>query len=162
MTLRSLLFILVFGALAAFVFANWNIFNAPTTLSLLFSEVYAPLGVVLLGFIAVITILFLSFIVYMQMSGLIETRRYSRELQSQRQLADQAEASRFTELRGVIESEVGKLTTRQVERESALLARIDGLEHQLRTTIEQQANSVSALVGEVADRVERGEPRRLP
>lgn len=162
MTLRSLLFILVFGALAAFVFANWNVFNTPTTLSLLFSEVYAPLGVVLLGFIAVITILFLSFIVYMQMSGLIETRRYSRELQTQRQLADQAEASRFTELRGIIEGEVGKLTARQIERESALLARIDGLEHQLRTTIEQQANSVSALVGEVADQVERGGQRRLP
>ncbi|MGD9945861.1 MAG: LapA family protein [Burkholderiaceae bacterium] len=162
MTLRSILFFIVFGALALFTFVNWNVVNAPTTLSLLFSEVYAPPSIIMLGFIAVITILFLSFIVYLQMSGLLETRRHSKELQTQRQLADQAEASRFTELRGVVESEIAKLTARQIERESALLARIDGLEHQLRTTIEQQANSVSALVGEIADQTERGGVRRQP
>ena len=59
MTLRSLLFVLVFGALAAFVLANWSVLNAPTTLSLAFAEVQAPLGVVMLGFIVAVTVLFL-------------------------------------------------------------------------------------------------------
>ena len=105
MTLRSLLFLLVFGALAAFVLVNWPVLNDPTTLSLAFAEVQAPLGVVMLGFIVLVTVLFLAYIVYLQMSGLLETRRHGKEIQSQRQLADQAEASRFTELRGFLEAE---------------------------------------------------------
>lgn len=93
MTLRSLIFVLVFGALAAFVLVNWSVLNEPTTLSLAFAEVQAPLGVVMLGFVVVVTLLFLGYIVYLQMSGLLETRRHGKELQTQRALADQAEAS---------------------------------------------------------------------
>ena len=159
MTLRSLLFVLVFGALAAFVLANWGVLNAPTTLSLAFAEVQAPLGVVMLGFIVAVTVLFLAYIVYLQMSGLLETRRHGKELQAQRQLADQAEQSRFTDLRNHLDAEFARQAARQSELDAALRSRLDTLEQQLRTMVEQQANSVSASVGELADRIERGPPR---
>jgi uncharacterized integral membrane protein len=134
MSLRSLLFVLVFGGLAAFVLVNWGVLNAPTTLSLAFAEVQAPLGVVMLGFIVAVTVLFLGYIVYLQMSGLLETRRHGKELQTQRQLADQAEASRFTELRGFLEAEFARQATRRTESEAALRARLDALEQQLKTS----------------------------
>lgn len=159
MTLRSLLFVLVFGALAAFVLANWGVLNAPTTLSLAFAEVQAPLGVVMLGFIVAVTVLFLGYIVYLQMSGLLETRRHGKELQAQRQLADQAEQSRFTDLRNHLDVEFARQAARQSELDAALRGRLDTLEQQLKAMVEQQANSVSASVGELADRIERGPSR---
>ena len=141
MTLRSLIFVLVFGALAAFVLVNWSVLNEPTTLSLAFAEVQAPLGVVMLGFVVVVTLLFLGYIVYLQMSGLLETRRHGKELQTQRALADQAEASRFTELRGFLEAEFARQAVRQAELDTALRARLDTLEQQVKIAVEQQGYS---------------------
>lgn len=159
MTLRSLIFLLVFGALVAFVLVNWSVLNAPTTLSLAFQEVQAPLGIVMLGFIVLVTMLFLGYIVYLQMSGLLETRRHGKELQTQRALADQAEASRFTELRGWLEAEFARQATREDERDAALRARLDALEQQLKLTVEQQGDSLSAFVAELGDRLGGERPR---
>lgn len=138
MSLRSLLFVLVFGALAAFVLVNWAVLNTPTTLSLAFAEVQAPLGVVMLGFIVAVTVLFLGYIAYLQMSGLLEMRRHGKELQAQRQLADQAEASRFTELRGFLEAEFARQATRRSESEATLRGRLDALEQQLKAIAARQ------------------------
>ena len=160
MTLRSLIFVLVFGALAAFVLVNWSVLNEPTTLSLAFADVQAPLGVVMLGFVVVVTLLFLGYIVYLQMSGLLETRRHGKELQTQRALADQAEASRFTELRGFLEAEFARQAVRQAELDTALRARLDTLEQQVKIAVEQQGNSLSAFVGELGDRVDHPRPRQ--
>jgi uncharacterized integral membrane protein len=157
MTLRSLLFVLVFGVLTAFVLVNWGVLNAPTTLSLAFTQVQAPLGIVMLGFIVLVTLLFLGYIVYLQMSGLLETRRHGKELQSQRALADQAEASRFTELRGFLEAEFARQAARQEERAAALQARLDTVEQRLHIAVEQQGDSLSAVVGELGDRFRRGD-----
>lgn len=159
MSLRSLLFVVVFGALAAFVLVNWNVLNAPTTLSLAFAEVQAPLGVVMLGFIVAVTVLFLGYIVYLQMSGLLETRRHGKELQVQRQLADQAEASRFTELRGFLEAEFARQAARRSEGEAALRSRLDALEQQLRTITGQQPNTLAGPAAGVSARTEHGDAR---
>lgn len=155
MTLRSILFLLVFGALAAFVLVNWSALNAPTELSLAFAQVQAPLGIVMLGFVITVTVLFLAYIVYLQMSGLLEARRHGKELNAQRTLADQAEASRFTELRGFLDGEFNRLGQRQAELDTALRSRLDALEQQLKLSVEQQGNSLSAFVGELGERIER-------
>ena len=54
----------------------------------------------------------------LQTSALLETRRHSRELQASRELADQAEASRFNELRNFLEVELLKLTNLHAESKS--------------------------------------------
>ncbi len=160
MTLRTLLLLIVFGALAAFALVNWQVLNTPTTLSLAFTEVQAPLGLVMLAFIVLVTVLLLSYIVYLQMSGLLETRRHGKELQVQRELADQAEASRFTELRAYLESEFARWAARQDDLERSVHARLDTVESQLKTSVELQGNSLSAAVGELADRYDRDRPER--
>lgn len=160
MTLRSLLFLIVFGVLIAFVLVNWQVLNAPTTLSLAFTEVQAPLGLVMLAFIVAVTALLLGYIVYLQMSGLLESRRHGKELQAQRDLADQAEASRFTELRAFLEGRFTGADNRRDEIERALLARLDALESQLKSSVELQGNAAAAALAELADRYDRDRQER--
>lgn len=155
MTLRSLLFLLVFGALAAFVLVNWQVLNTPTNLSLAFADVQAPLGLVMLGFLVVVTLLFLSYIAWLQMAGLAETRRHGKELQAQRTLADQAEASRFTELRTFLDAQFARSAAQRAELDEGVHARLDSLEENVKAALEAQGNSLAAQIGEIGDRVDR-------
>src|SRR5512139_1082339 len=136
MRLRTLMMLIVLGAIAAFAAVNWAAFTTPTTLSLLFTVVQAPLGLIMLGLAALITVLFLVFVVYLQTSVIIETRRYGRELQAQRELADKAEASRFTELHGFLDAELSKLAERVAEVKTGTETRLDQLERDLRAAVE--------------------------
>jgi len=156
MHLRTLLVLLVLGILAAFAAVNWSSFMAPTTLSLLFATVQAPLGLVMLGFTALLTALFLLFIAYLQASLLMDSRRYARELQAQRTLADQAEASRIAELRRYFEAELPKLAEAIAESRGAVETRLDRLDGDLRSVVEQAGNTLAAYIGEMEDRLERG------
>ncbi len=154
--MRTLMMLIVLGAIAAFAAVNWTAFTTPTTLSLVFAVVQAPLGLIMLAIAALITVLFLIFVVYLQTSVIIETRRYGRELQAQRELADKAEASRFTELRGFLDAELSKLAARIAEIKSGTDTRLDQLERDLRASVEQTGNTLAAYIGELEDRVERG------
>jgi len=90
MYLRTILIVLALGALTLFTAVNWSAFNTPTTLSVIFATVEAPLGLVLLGMVVLLAALFLIYVVYLQSSVLLETRRHARELHSQRELAEHA------------------------------------------------------------------------
>ena len=143
MQLRNVLLIIVLLAVAVFAALNWGIITAPTTLSLGFAEVQAPLGLVLLGMLAILTALFLFYLVYLQTSVLLEHRRHARELEAQRQLADEAEASRFTELRTHLDTRLGEI-------ENSLAAHVGELRGELR----------GDLRGEVRERPDRLPPPR--
>ena len=134
---RALVFFLVLVLVGLFALINWSAFSALTTLSLGFTAVEAPLGLIMLGFIVFLCVLFTVWVISLQAGSLMESRRQTKELQAQRDLADKAEASRFTELR------------------TELMARLDRLQTDSRTTVEQNANSVAAQIGELEDRLER-------
>jgi hypothetical protein len=129
MPIRNVALLVALAAVAVFAALNWSVIMAPTTLSLGFAEVQAPLGLVLLGLIALLSVLFLVYVVYLQSSVLLEARRHARELQASRELADQAEASRFTQLRAHLDT------------------RLTDIEH-----------SLAAQLGELRDRVDRTPP----
>jgi len=155
MYLRTVLIIFVLATLAFFVAMNWNAFMAQTTLSLGFTSIEAPLGLVLLGITGILTLLFLIYLVYLQSSALIETRRHGRELQSQREIADRAEESRFQQLRSAMEAQLRDLENQGKDSRAAIIARLDELERQVRSTVEQSGNTLAAYIGEIEDRVER-------
>ena len=121
---RNVVLAFLLAAVAVFAALNWGVIMAPTTLSLGFAQVQAPLGLVLLGLIALLTAAFVLYLLYLQTSVLLEARRHARELQASRELADQAEASRFTELRAVLE-------TRLTEVENSLSAQLGELRERL-------------------------------
>jgi hypothetical protein len=155
MYLRTLLILAALVALAIFTAINWSAFVTPTTLSVVFAKVEAPLGLVLLGLVAVLTLLFLVYVVYLQSSVLIESRRYARELQTQRELADQAEASRFSQLQAFLDSELRRAAQKSEELKTGLWAKLEELERDLRSVVEQSGNTLAAYIGEIEDRLER-------
>ena len=156
MKVRTLLLLLTLVAIAVFTALNWSAFMTPTTLSLGVANVQAPLGLVMLGLVAFLAALFLVFVVYLQTSVLLEARRYARELQASRELAGQAEASRFTELRGFLEAELKREAGLNAESRVVVLARLDQLDRDLRSAVEQSGNTLAAYIGELEDRLERG------
>ena len=142
MTFRSALLLIVFLLLLVFTAVNWTAFTAPTELSFLVASVQAPLGVIMLGVVALLALLFVAWAMYMQTASLLESRRYAKELESQRALADRAEASRFTELQKYIGEELAALRERQTATEDAL-----------RQQLSESTNTLWAYMGEVEDRI---------
>ena len=161
MYLRTLLILIVLGAVAIFAAINWKAFMAPTTLSVVFATLEAPLGLILLAVVGLLTLLFLLYVVYLQSSVLMENRRNARELQAQRELAEQAEASRISQLRSFLESELRKLGEKTEESKIAVLAKLEGVERELRAVVEQSGNTLAAYIGEIEDRLERTPGGRL-
>ncbi len=151
----TLVLMVVLALIVVFAAVNWSVIMTPTTVSLLVADVQAPLGLVLLGVTVLITALFLIFVVYLQTNVLLDARRHSRELGAQRELADKAEASRFTDLRSYLDVELRKLGEQVAESRLGVIGRVDLAQQDLRTTIEQSGNSVSAYIGELEDRLER-------
>ena len=151
----TLLLFLVLAATAAFVTLNWEAVVAPADVSIGIAVVKMPLGLELVGLLVLITALFLVFVVYLQTSVLLETRRQAREIKASRELADQAEASRFTELRSFLEAEFARRGSHKGESQDAVLERVGQLDRDLRVVIEQSANSLAACVGELEDRLDK-------
>jgi len=162
MRARTLVLLIVLILIGAFAVVNWKAIVAPTALSFLVTDVQAPLGLILLAITAFITVLFLLYLVYLQTSVLLDSRRHSRELQAQRELADQAEASRFTELRLFLETELHKLACQSAEAESRVTARLEQVQRDLSAAMSQTETSLSAYIGELEDRVQRSDENRIP
>ena len=148
MSLRTLFFLLVCAAIAAFVGVNWTEMNRPTELSLVFAHVTAPLGLVLVGLMVLLFLVFVGVMAFTQGTVLMETRRHARELAAQRELADKAEASRFTDLRQHLDQEVARLSDAVERQKQDTLSRIDRAEMGLRE------RPVDAEIGRLVQAVE--------
>lgn len=151
MHLRNIVLLLVLGCVALFAAVNWSAIMAPTTLSFIFTSMQAPLGLILLAATAVLAVLFLAFIVTMQTSVIMETRRLHKEVESQRKLADQAEASRFTELRSFLQHELHQMAQQNAGAAASVEARLGQSEQDLRAALEQTGNTLVAMIGELDD-----------
>jgi len=151
-----LIVVLLIGALAAL---NWGTLSTPTSMSLGVTQVTAPLGLVMLGLTAVLGVVCLAYVFYLQSSVMLETRRHNKEMQSQRDLADKAEASRFTELRTYLDAQEQARAARHAELQTRLASRIEQLELAFRSRVDQSDNTTAAHIGQLEDRIER---RGLP
>lgn len=149
MRLRTFILILLVALLATFTALNWAAFVTPTSLTVGVATFEAPLGVVMLAIVVGMALLFAGYMAFWQGRLLVEARRHAKELQAQRTLADQAEASRFTELRTAFEDATGRLE-----------ARFDATRDALRIELKEATNSLAAMIGEIDDRAKRGgDPR---
>jgi hypothetical protein len=85
----------------------------------------------------------------------MENRRHNKEMHAQRELADKAEASRFTELRTFLEGQ-----HRQAHAE--LLARMETLEARLTRRAAESDNATAAYVGQLEHQLRHGGPGVAP
>jgi predicted membrane protein len=138
-----LLVLLVLSLAAAFLTLNWSVVMAPAHLSLFFTTLEAPIGLVMLAILAAVVFAFVSYLAIGQSTSLLASRRHAKALQAQRDLADQAEASRFTELRAVMIAELERLANRVSQEQDAL-----------RTEIRDNANAIAATIGELDQRLQ--------
>jgi uncharacterized integral membrane protein len=145
MKTSSTLLLLMLAAVAAFTVFNWSTFMTPADLSLGFTQFQAPLGMVMLSLTAILAVLGMSFVIFLQTSVLLEARRHAHELKTNRDLADRAEASRFTELHDFLAFELARQNTQMAEASAAVIARVEQIE-----------NTLLASLGELEDRLERG------
>lgn len=151
----SLTLVLAYILLAAFAALNWVAMATPGTLSLGFVDVSAPLGIVLLAFTAAISGLFIVYIVLLQAGVILEARRSTKEVQAQRELADTAEASRFTELRTLLEGEMRRIEAQGAESRSEFGARIEETEQRMQDKLAEATRALSAYLGEIEDKLDR-------
>jgi uncharacterized integral membrane protein len=151
----SLTLVLVFVLLAAFATLNWAVMATPSTLSLGFVDVIAPLGLVMLVFTAAISGLLIVYIVLLQAGVILEARRLTKEVKAQRELADTAEASRFTELRNLLESELRRIEAQGAASNREFVARMEQSERGMRQDLNAATGTLSAYLGEIDDKLDR-------
>ena len=146
------LLVLVLGGL--FAWLNWPEVTRTAPLSLGFTRVEAPLGLVLLVALGVVTLLYLLFTFGLETAALLEVRRYARELLHYKKLAEQ---SRCTGLRRYLEGKFQAL--REAEREE-----LRALKEEVAETLEKHGNTLAAYIGELEDQILRllGERKQDP
>ena len=142
MHLRSVVLLLTVLAIAALAALNWPTLAEPSLVSLGVMSIEAPLGLIMLALTALLGTFFVAYVLSLQGSVLMETRRHTKELHAQRELADRAEASRFTELRTFLE-------TQHQQAHAAVLQRMDVLEAHLAARAQETDNTTAAYVGQL-------------
>jgi len=134
-------------ALIGFVMVNWGMLAAPVSASFGFTRVSMPLGLVLLGLASVLIAVCFGLLLTAQFKLVAAHRRHAAELRAQRELVDNAEASRVTELRQYLQQELASL--REAQRAS---------EQRMHEEIQAASNTLAACIGEVDERLERHWP----
>lgn len=140
--MRSTILLLIALAIGGLAALNWETLAASSQVSVGLMTFDAPLGLLMLGLTTLLAVFFVAYVLSLQGSVLMEARRHTKEMQAQRELADKAEASRFTELRSYLEAQ-------HVQAQAAFMARIDSLEASLAARAEQSDNSTAAYVGQL-------------
>lgn len=155
MRLSFLLLLLVLALVTLLAVFNWPTIIAPSEVFLGVTTVTMPLTLVMLGLLALLSVAFLLFVAYLQGSVLFDMRRHSRELADNRKLADEAEASRFTELRQFLAAELTKVDQARLADRQAMLEKVTQMADALHAQTEQNVNSLAASIGELDDRIHR-------
>jgi len=156
MHFRTIILALIVLAIAALTALNWPALAAISAVNVGVTTVQAPLGVIMLGLTVLLGIFFIAYVLSLQTSVLLETRRHNKELQAQRELADKAEASRFTELRAVLEAQ-------HLQGQNAVLERLDTLDARAQARSKELENSNAAYIGQLEQQLRhlRPDERRL-
>lgn len=160
--MRARLIVLLVAILlvAGFAALNWSEFLRPTPLSFGIFVMEAPLGLILLAVLAVALLAFIVSNIHMQTVSLLDTRQHAKELHAQRELADKAEASRFTDLRQHLDAQMREIH----QRESVAAAEIEKAvaqgQRELRSQLELINRTLATRLGEIESRLDGGaDPR---
>ncbi len=156
MNFRNLSLGLLTLLLAAFSWQNWAVIRGPidpetgalaTPSRFLWLDLAVSPGMVLLAASALLAVLYLLYTTQVRTSGLVESRRWAREVEAARKLADEAEASRFEQLRGDLETRFEALDTglrHEMDRShNVLVAHIAEFEDHMRGEVSDDAASAA-------------------
>ncbi|MFM0418836.1 hypothetical protein [Paraburkholderia aromaticivorans] len=109
MKFRTIVIGVCLAGLAFFALLNWSTFSRPTTLNVVVASVDAPLGVILLIAIGVLTLIYAVSLARLEVATLIEGRRMTKDRDHVRRIADQTEESRIQELQDFLKRELPRM-----------------------------------------------------
>jgi uncharacterized integral membrane protein len=148
MRFRTILALVIVLLVAVFLFANWSVFAAPVRFYFVLGSIDIPLGVVMVALLALVALVMAIYVSIWQGGLLRDYRQQSKELQIQRTLADDAEASRFTTLTALLREEMAKQE-----------ARFDAAFGALQTELRDTEHSIAATLAQMDDRMMRVVPK---
>jgi len=144
--------------LAGFSALNWSEFNRTAPLSFGVITAQAPLGLILLGLLALTLAVFLVASATQEARYLMEHRRHAKALEAQRVLADTAEASRFTDLRQYLDTHLRENRQREAIADTEFEKAMVQSQRELRAELEQMNKTLAAHLGAIDSRLERSNP----
>ena len=153
MHLRTVFLLLLFVLCSVFLIVNWEGVMAEVNVNLLYTEIQAPLGLILLLGPGLVILICLVYGFVQQAALSMELRRVNKQLQQARDLAQKAEQSRFTELKNEMQKQILDLQNQSASRHSSFMAAVNGLQSAVDESAQETVNSLSASVGEVEDRL---------
>ena len=109
----------------------------------------------MLVLVGLLSALFLIYIVLQQAGVILEARRYAKDLKTHRELADKAEASRFTELRTFLETELRRIDAQDAAGTRQLSERLGQVEQVLQDKLAESTRTLTAYLGEMEDKLDR-------
>jgi len=137
MKLLGIIILVVLALIGAFALVNWNALATPLPVSLLVGTVDMPVGMILLAALVLVVLLLGLYVLLLRTAMYTESRRMAQELAAQRELADKAEASRFTELSAHLDQQVAGLRQAMAETANGLSADIGQMDDKLDRVIER-------------------------
>lgn len=154
MRTRIVLLVVAILLVAGFAALNWSEIIRPAPL--LFGPVIvdAAMGAILLGLLAFATLVFVLATGAIRTRALMESRQHYKTLEAQRELADKAEASRFTDLRQHLDTQLRELRERDgvhiSESHQAMLEN----QRELRAQLEQINRTLAARLADIEHRLD--------
>lgn len=113
--------LLVLIVLAVFLIINWGALSQVTTVNLVYTEIQAPLGILVVGGFGIVVLLLAVYTVWQQTSMMMELRAAYKEARAARQVAEDADKSRVAEIRTEFAARLDKLETLLTDRTDELL-----------------------------------------
>jgi len=136
--LRTLGMMLILVLLAVFLIINWSALSQETTVNLVYTEITAPLGIIVVVAFAAIIALLMIYTIWQQASVVMEIRQAHKEARIARQAAEDADKSRITEL--------GKdMRARMDQLEALMVAKTEELNKFMKEHGDQQDRELALL-----------------
>jgi uncharacterized integral membrane protein len=154
MRTRTIALVVAILLVAGFAALNWAEVVRPAPL--LFGPIVAdaPLGLILLGLLAVTLILFIVSSAAIRTQSLMDYRHHQKTLEAQRELADRAEASRFTDLRQHLDTHLKEMRERDAIAATEFDKAMAQNRREMQAQMEQMNRTVSARLNELEHRLE--------
>ena len=154
MRARMLLLVLAILLVAGFAAQNWAEITRPSNLNFGVVEASAPLGLILLTLLGLTLLVFLATAATMRSRSLVETRQHAKEMHVQRELAEKAEASRFTDLRGMLEHHLSEERKRETVVQTEMDRTMAQHQRELRNQLEQMYHLLTSRLTEIERRID--------
>lgn len=121
MKFRTLGILLIMVVMAVFLIINWTALSQVTTVNLVYTEIQAPLGVLVVCGFAVLVVLLGIYTIWQQASMFFEIRTAYKEARRAHQQAEEADKSRVTEASREIKERIEKLEALVTDRNDEVL-----------------------------------------